>query len=405
MRRRAPRVAILVENLPVPLDRRVWLEATTLRAAGWDVLVIGPRRSGPMRRLHETIEGVELFRYPQREASGLAGYLIEYIPSIWFTLLWLLWARAKGPIDVIHGCNPPDLFWMLGLIGRSWGARFVYDEHDPNPELSLSKFGTKSLGGRVAYRLTVALEAASVRAADLVLTVNQTCRAIIAGRSGRAEDEILVLRNAPGIGTVQRLAAGIEPDGRRVGYVGVMGTHDGLDILVEAWARLKAEPDMTDAVLELVGDGPAREPAELRARELGIESSVRFHGFLRPDGYVPLIAKCRVGVSPDPPTPFNDLASMVKIIDYMAIGRGCVAFDLTESRRIGGETLIIPETSDATGLADTLLLLLRDAGLATRLGNAAPRQLDSLTLDWEPYGRSLVLAYAQFASMARGRGR
>jgi glycosyltransferase involved in cell wall biosynthesis len=394
MAHRNPRVAILVENLPVPLDRRVWLEATTLRRAGWDVVVIGPRGRSEMRSLKETLDGISVLRYPQREASGLAGYFVEYIPSMLFTFAWLMWARARGPIDVIHGCNPPDLFWILGRVGRAWGARYVYDEHDPNPELSLTKFGSASLTSRLVHRLTIALEARSFRTADLVLTVNETCRDTIAQRSGRPASEILVLRNAPEIATVQQLAKGLEPEGRRIGYVGVMGTHDGLDVLANAWALLKEEPDMADAMLELVGDGPARAPTERYVHDAGLMGSVRFHGFLRPDSYVPIIARCLVGVSPDLPTPFNNLSSMVKIIDYMAINRGCISFDLAESRRLGGDSLVVARPADASGLASAMLQILRDPDRARRLGDAGRVQLSSLQLDWEPYGQALVSAYA-----------
>ena len=242
-----------------------------------------------------------------------------------FTAVWFLWARLEGPVDVVHGCNPPDLFWLFGLLARSWGARYVFDQHDPNPELSLSKFGDRGLKSRILHRLTMALEAASYRVSDLVLTVNETCREIAIRRGHLSPGKVIVLTNAPNIETLRSLAAGIEPQGRGVGYVGVMGTHDGLDLLLDAWAIVKREPDMADARLELVGDGPVRRPLERRVDELGLGTSVRLWGFQQAAEYVPILARCMIGVSPDPPTPFNDLSSMVKIMDYLAIGRACVA--------------------------------------------------------------------------------
>jgi glycosyltransferase involved in cell wall biosynthesis len=392
--RRAPRVVILVENLPVPLDRRVWLEATTLRDAGWSVVIISPRGGPGMRRLREHIDGIEVLRYPQRVASGLAGYIVEYPPSLLLSWAWFVWARLRGPIDVIHGCNPPDLFFLFGLAGRAWGARYVFDEHDPNPELSLSKFGGSGLRGRLLYRLTLALEAASYRAADLILTVNETCHEIALRRSGLPAERVLAIRNAPEVERLRGLALGLEPEGRRVGYVGVMGTHDGLDVLLEAWEMVKAQPDMADAQLDLIGDGPARSPLEARLADGRVGSSVHFHGYQSPAVYAPLLARCMVGVSPDPPTPFNHLSSMVKVIDYMAIGRGCVAFDLLETRRLGGDALKVAATPDARGLADALLSVLRDPAEARRLGGHARKRLEELELDWRPYGNRLALAYA-----------
>jgi glycosyltransferase involved in cell wall biosynthesis len=387
-------VVILVENLPVPLDRRVWLEATTLRDAGWRVVVIGPRGEAGMKRLRTQVDGIDILRYPQRVASGLSGYAVEYLGSMMFSFAWLLWARMTGPVDVIHGCNPPDLFWIFGRLGRLWGARFVFDQHDPNPELTLSKFGGRGRLGRMLHRITIALEAASYRSADIVMTVNETCRDIAATRGRLPPERIVVLRNAPDVMALTRLTEGIVPDGRRVGYVGVMGTHDGLDVLLDAWASVKAEPDMADAQLELVGDGPARAPLERGLTDPAVASSVRFHGYQSPSVYAPILARCMFGVSPDPPTPFNDLASMVKIMDYMAIGRGCVAFDLTETRRLGGGSLRLAASADARGLADALLALLRDPHEAERLGEAARERIAAMELDWGPYGRALVSAYA-----------
>jgi glycosyltransferase involved in cell wall biosynthesis len=393
---RAPRVVILVENLPVPLDRRVWLEALALRDDDWQVVVIGPQGGHGMRRLRERIGDILVLRYPQREASGLAGYLVEYVPSMVFSLAWFIWARLSGPVDVVHGCNPPDLFWLFGRLGRLWGARYVFDLHDPNPELSLTKFGRRGLKGRALHRLTLALESASFRTADLVLTVNDTCKAIAIDRGGMPESNVIVLRNAPNTAEHRRLSVGIEPEGRGVGYVGVMGTHDGLDVLLDAWAIVKQEGDLDDARLDLVGDGPARDGLERQVADSGLASSVRFWGFLPPSEFVPILARTMVGVSPDLPNPFNDLSSMVKVIDYLAIGRGCVAFDLTETKRLGGEALMIARSNGPPGLASALIEVLRAPAEARRLGDLARGRIDGLALDWEPYRQALVKAYAPF---------
>jgi len=391
---RRPRVVILVENLPVPLDRRVWLEATILRDAGWDVVVIGPRGGPGMDRLRDEIDGVTVLRYPQRVAEGLSGYLAEYLGSLVFSASWFIWARLRGPIDVIHGCNPPDLFWLFGWVGRLWGATYVFDQHDPSPELSLTKFGSRGVAGRLAHRFTLAIERASYRTASVVFSVNESCRDIALRRGRLSSDRVVVLRNTPDVATLRALVTGIRPIGRGVGYVGVMGSQDGLDVLIDAWARVVAEPDLSDVRLDLVGDGPMR--AALQARVAGdrsLASSVRFHGFQPPSAYAPLLAACMIGVSPDPPTPFNDLSSMVKIMDYLAIGRGVVAFDLTETRRLGGEALVLARPATPDGLADALIGVLRDPAEAARLEQVARARIDSLTQEWEPFGTTLVREY------------
>ena len=348
-----------------------------------------------MRRLRDRIDGIDVFRYPQSVAGGLSGYAAEYVGSMLFTWAWFTWARLRGPIDVVHGCNPPDVFWLFGRVAHLWGATYVFDQHDPNPELTLTKFGGDGIGRRFLYRLTVALEKASYRTAAVTLSVNDTCREIALRRGGLAADRVVVVRNVPDTSSLRSWTETVDPVGRGVGYVGVMGSQDGLELLVDAWQLVMAEADLDDVRLDLVGDGPAREPLERRVREDDrLAASVRFHGFQPATTYAPILARCMIGVSPDPPTPFNNLSSMVKVMDYMAIGRGCVVFDLPETRRLGGQGLHVARSANARGLADALIALLRDPAEAGRLGAAARERLDSLRDEWEPFETALLRAYA-----------
>lgn len=388
-----PTAVILVENLPVPLDRRTWQEAITLHAAGWDVTVISPRGAGSMRRWRDTIDGVKVRRYPQRAASGLAGYLAEYLPSMLFTAAWFIPMLARRRIDVVQGCNPPDLFWLFGWLAKRRGGRYVFDQHDANPELSLTKFG-RSAKGRLLHRLTVAMEAASYRTADLVIAPNDSYLAIARRRGHVPPARLRVVRNAPDIERYQQLAAGIEPE-LRVGYVGVMGSQDGLEILVDAWRRVVAEPDLDSAVLELVGDGEARRRLEDQVADLVAAGRVRFHGYLQPDAFVPILAACACTVSPDPPTPFNAVSTMVKVVDSLAIGRPVVSFDLEETRRLVGDAGVIIERAGAPELARGITGVLRDPVATRRMAEAAARRVTDLQLGWNRSAAVLTAAYAE----------
>lgn len=387
------RVVILVENLPVPLDRRVWQEAQALRDAGWSVTIIGPRGAGTMRAWRERLEGIEVLRYPQRAASGLRGYLAEYVPSMIFTFWWLLFARMRGPIHVIHGCNPPDLFWLFGRLGRLWGARYVFDQHDANPELSQTKFGEGSAKGRLLHAATRELEQRSYDAASLVIAPNDSYAELAAARGGVPADRLTVVRSAPDVATYRCLASGTRPDPHAVGYVGVMGSQDGLETLVNAWSLVVREPDMPDARLELVGDGESRPGLERLAERLGIRASVRFHGYQRPASFVPVLAACALCVSPDPPTPFNDVSTMVKVVDYLAIGRPIVAFDLRETRLVAGEAVRVVQPATAHALAAAILSLMRDDEALGRMRAAAEARVSDLQLDWHVSAARLTAAY------------
>ena len=391
------RVAILVENLPVPLDRRVWQEALALRDAGWSVTVIGPRGAGEMRALHEHRDGIEVMRYPQRAATGLGGYLIEYLPSMLFTWAWLVRARLAGPIQVIHACNPPDLFWLFGWLGRLWGSQFVYDQHDANPELSVTKFGTTSAKGRALHALTCWLERRSYRAAALVVAPNASYAEIARRRGGVGLNRLIIVRNAPDVAAYRRLAADQRPDPHRVGYVGVMGSQDGLDMLLDAWRTVVATEGLADAHLELVGDGEARANLERQAKELGIAHAISFHGYQRPGVFVPILARCALCMSPDPPTPFNDVSTMVKVIDYLAIGRCIVAFDLRETRLAAGDAAEIVHAPTFDALAHTLIALMQDPERAHRRAAVTPSRVADLQLDWQVSAARLVAGYDRLA--------
>jgi glycosyltransferase involved in cell wall biosynthesis len=384
----------------VPLDRRVWKEAVALRDAGWRVSVIGPRGDGDMRPLTETRDEIHLYRYPQRAASGVAGYIVEYIPSMLFTALWLLWVMGRHRVDVVHGCNPPDLFFVFGKLIRALGGAYVYDQHDVNPELSETKWGRRGLKGWL-YRLTVALEGASYRTAGLVIVVNEAYAALARRRGGVSEDRLVVVPNAPDRAHFRALASGApSPPGDvwRIGYLGVMGSQDGVDALIEAVAILARRRDGPVRV-DLVGDGEAKPSLVRLAQERGVDAT--FHGYQSAESFVPLLAACHVVVSPDPPTPFNNVSTMTKVVDYLAIGKPIVSFALDETVRLAGNAahVVTPATPDA--LADALDRLAGDPALLERLEAAARRRLDDLDLSWSRSAATLVAAYARLIDRVR----
>ncbi len=328
----------------------------------------------------------------------MAGYLAEYLPSLAFTLGWLLWTARRGRITALHACNPPDLFWPLGAVLRLGGTSFVFDQHDANPELSLTKFGTGVLKGRLLYRLTLAMEWASYRTAALVLAPNASYQSIARRRGGIAADRVVLVRNAPDIDRYRSLAEGIPPAGQQVGYVGVMGSQDAVDILINAWSEVVAEPDLASAVLHLVGDGEARPSLERQVAQLGLGSRVEFHGYLPPESFVPILAACQFTVSPDPPTPFNDVSTMVKVLDSLVIGRPVVAFDLHETRLVAGPAARIVTEPSADALAGQIASLLRSPGETAELAAAARRRPEELQMSWERSARALVTAYERLLS-------
>ena len=269
-----------------------------------------------MSRIRDCVDGIEILRYPQRAASGLAGYFAEYLPSLLFTAGWLAWTARRGHVSVIHACNPPDLFWPLGALFRLRGTAFVFDQHDANPELSLTKFGRRGWIARLLHRVTLMMELASYRTARLVLVPNSSYAEIARVRGRVPPERLAVVRNAPDVDLYRRSAEGVVPERLTVGYVGVMGSQDGIEILIDAWRVVVAQEDMATAILHLVGDGEARPGLERMVAGSGLTENVTFHGYMPPQDFVPILAGCQFTVSPDPPTPFNNVSTMVKVLEF-----------------------------------------------------------------------------------------
>ena len=133
-------ILIIVQNLPVPMDRRVWMEATSLRRHGFGVAVICPKRE-QFNASYERLEDVDIYRYPliYEANKGVAGYFVEFV-YCWLASLWLaLKAYGHRPFQAIHACNPPDTFFALAWLFRPLGVKFVFDHHDSCPEMYVAK--------------------------------------------------------------------------------------------------------------------------------------------------------------------------------------------------------------------------------------------------------------------------
>ncbi|MFE3651380.1 glycosyltransferase family 4 protein, partial [Streptomyces sp. NPDC059152] len=326
----ARRALILVENLSVPFDRRVWQECTTLRDAGWEVHVICPRGEKRDTEPEAEIDGVRIHRYPLRAATGgPAGYLREYGSALWHTARL---ARKVGPVDVVHACNPPDLLFLPALWLKRRGARFVFDQHDLVPELYLSRFDR---GEDLLYRAVCALERRTYRAADIVLATNESYRDVAVRRGGKRPEDVFVVRSAPAVERFQPVPP--EPELKRgkphlLCYLGVMGPQDGVDYALRALAKLRDELGRTDWHAVFVGGGDAFDAMVELSRRLGLAEQVEFTGRIPDADLVRQLSTADVCLSPDPRNPLNDVSTMNKVLEYMAMGRPRGSVDLPGAR-------------------------------------------------------------------------
>ncbi|WP_217168416.1 glycosyltransferase family 4 protein [Streptomyces sp. AC512_CC834] len=385
------RALILVENLSVPFDRRVWQECTTLRDAGWTVDVICPRGTARDTEAEAEIDGVRIHRYPLRAATGgPAGYLREYGAALWHTVRL---ARKVGPVDVVHACNPPDLLFLPALWLKRRGARFVFDQHDLIPELYLSRFGR---GKDLLYRAVCALERMTYRAADVVLATNESYKDVAVHRGGRRPADVFVVRSAPATDRFRPVPP--EP-GLKCGkphllcYLGVMGPQDGVDYALRALAKLRDDLGRTDWHAVFVGSGDAFDAMVELSRRLGLSEQVRFTGRIPDSDLVRYLSTADVCLSPDPRNPLNDVSTMNKVLEYMAMGRPIVSFDLREARVSAGDAAVYAPANDEAEFAALVAMLLDDPELRARMGKTGQERIGG-QLSWRNSQRSLLAAYA-----------
>lgn len=382
-------ILIIVENLPVPFDRRVWSEATTLRDAGHEVSVICPQGPAGLPE-HEVLEGIEIWRHPLQEAKGgAAGYLREYAQALsWESrLAWRVWRRRR--FQVIHICNPPDLLFLVTLPFKLLGVRVVFDHHDLGPELFFEKFGRReplNTFMRLAERLTFLT-------ADHVISTNESYAAVARQRGRKHPDAVTVVRSGPDLRRFLRRPSARGEGGPVVGYVGVMAEQDGVHLLIRAVAEVVGQERWAGLRVVLVGDGPSRQELEALGRELGVSEHLDFTGFLSGEAFLAAISTFDVGVCPDPKNPYNDRCTMNKVLEYMTLGIPVVQFDLVEGRRSAGDAaLYAGEHNDPAELATAIARLLDDPALRERLGKEGRRRMEE-ELAWHHQAPRLVQAY------------
>ncbi|GAA2212663.1 glycosyltransferase family 4 protein [Nonomuraea monospora] len=387
---RARRALILVENLSVPLDRRVWQESVALRQAGWEVHVICPKGTKQDREAEAVIDGVHIHRYPLRAATGgPLGFVQEYGSALWHTFRI---ARRLGPFHVVHGCNPPDLFFLVALAMRWRGTRFVFDQHDLVPELYLSRFGR---GRDLLYRAVLLAERLTYRLARVVIATNESYRQIALTRGGKRPEDVFVVRSAP---VVERFHQVPPDESARRGkpyllcYLGVMGPQDGVDYALRSLARLRDEHGRTDWHAVFVGGGDTFDAMVALSRELGLGDCVEFTGRIPDEDLMRYLSTADVCLSPDPLNPLNDVSTMNKVMEYMAMSRPIVSFELREARVSAGEAALYAPANDESEFAKLIARLLDDPEERRRMGEIG-RERVAGPLSWEHSRTALLAAY------------
>jgi glycosyltransferase involved in cell wall biosynthesis len=392
---------VIVENLSVPFDRRVWQECRSLTRAGWGVSVICPRGTKRDTEAHAVIEGVEIHRYPLTPATGgPSGYVREYGQALRWTRKLARRIAATRRLDVVHACNPPDILLPAVRFLRRDGAAFVFDHHDLVPELYESRFGRR---GDLLHRLTLRAERSTFGLADVVISTNESYRRAAVTRGGKDPADVFVVRSAPDLTRFRPTPVDASlREGRNhlLAYLGVMGPQDGVDHALRALRILRERRADWRAIF--IGEGDVLPAMRTLARELGLDDDVAFTGRLPDEDVMRILSSADVCLAPDPKNPLNDVSTMNKIVEYMAMGRPLVSYDLVEARISAGDAALYAEADDETAFADCVDRLLDDPKRRARMGVLGRERLEA-ELSWASSEVQLLAAYERALAVRRMR--
>ena len=391
---RLGRILIVVENLPSPFDRRVWQEATTLTAHGYQVSIICPTGKGYEKK-YEVIDGIHIYRYNLPiEAQGAAGYLLEYALALFHTsrLAWKV-QFAHG-FDVIHACNPPDLLFLIaGFFKLFMRKKFLFDHHDINPELYEAKFGRRGF----FYHLMLLFERWSFKTADVSIATNESYKRIAIERGGMNPDKVYVVRSGPKLDRLrilppnEALKRGCK---YLVGYVGIMGAQEGIDYLLQAARHIVKYMGRSDVHFGLVGSGTSFNEMKQMATDLGIADFVTFTGRVPDQELLEILNTADVCVNPDVANEMNDKSTMNKIMEYMAMGKPIVQFDLIEGRVSAQDASLYAKKNDPIDMAHKIVELLDDPERRKRMGEFGRKRVVG-ELEWQYEVPKLLAAYGE----------
>ena len=386
------RILFIVENLPSPFDRRVWQEATTLHQNGYQVAIICPTGKGYEEK-YECLDGIHIYRHPlPPEAEGALGYALEYSVALYWEFYLSFKVLFSHGFDAIHACNPPDLIFLVGGFFKFFfHKKFLFDHHDINPELYEAKFGRRDF----FYRLMLLCERLTFKTADRSIATNESYKQIAIERGGMHPDKVAVVRSGP---KLDRLKI-IEPvlalkKGRKylVGYVGVMGKQEGIDYLLRALHYIVGHKNRTDVHFGLVGGGTELTSLQAYAKALGVEDYVTFTGRVSDQQMLEMLNTADVCVNPDVANEMNDKSTMNKIMEYMALAKPIVQFDLSEGRFSAQEASLYARRNDTKDLAEKILLLLDDQVKRKAMGDFGRNRIIT-ELEWKYEEPKLLEAY------------
>ena len=395
------KVLIIVENLPVPFDSRVWKEACSLHKHGYQVTVLCPKGKGYSKG-YELLEGVHIYRHPMpKEGNTPFGYLWEYGSALIWEFFYTWWIFFRRGFHILQGCNPPDNIFLVALPFKLFGVKYIFDHHDANPELYLSKYEKEGF----FYIAQVWLEKMTFRFADVAMSTNHSYKELAVKRGGLAPEDVFVVRNGPDLDTFKPVSPKPElKHGKSylVGYVGTMSIQEGLDILLDVAQHIK-DQGRRDVHFTCVGGGPGLAGLRQMVKDKNLEDTVNFTGRVPDQQLLDVLCTADVCVNPDKPCEMNNISTMIKIMEYMALSKPIVQFDLKEGRFSAGDAALYASHSNGlvSDFAAKILWLLDHPEARSKMGEFGRKRVET-ALAWDYSVENLLSAYQRAFSKRVG---
>ena len=381
-------ILIIVENLPVPFDRRVWQEANSLKEYGAHVSIICPKMKG-YNKSFEQINGIDIYRHALTERKGVIGYLLEYSTALFWEFALSLKIFLKRRFHVIQGCNPPDLIFIVALFYKIFGVKYVFDHHDINPELYIAKYGKKGF----FYKFLILMERLTFATANYSIATNDSYKEIAIKRGKMSPGKVQVVRSGPKLDRLKITAGNIKyKKGRKylIGYVGVIGEQEGLDLLLEAVKYIVAKRN--DVQFAIVGGGTELPAIKELTKEMGLFNYIDYYGRVDDETMVDILNTAEICVNPDRPTEMNNLSTMNKIMEYMSLKKAIVQYDLKEGRISAQNASLYAINTSPKDFAEKIIWLLDNPSIRNEMGEYGYKRVLN-ELSWEFESKKLIEFY------------
>lgn len=391
-------ILFIVENNSAPQDIRVWSEATAMRDNGYEVTIICPKRKD--QRWFERIEGIDIYRhFSPLEADGKLAFLLEYGNAIFWETLWSLWVFIKKPFNFLHGANPPDHIFLIALLYKMFGVKYIFDHHDLSPENYLAKFDRKD----VFYDILKMMEKATFKTADLIISTNESYKKIAIERGGKKEGNVFVVRNGPDLSRIKITSPNNkykEGFDYLVVYVGVIGSQEGIDNLLAAVKYIVSQKGITNIKFIVIGTGPNWKKMVELCESMELTKYVWFTGFIPNEDLWEILATADICVNPEMRNEFTDKSTMIKIMEYMAFGKPIVQFFTHEGDFSAGASAVSVEENNIETFSEEIIKLLHNPAKRKTMGETGERRIQE-DLNWDIQKINLKAAYEALLDFKR----